>query len=374
MIKILGFEREQGACGHYRIVQPLYKMLQQEKANILTIHPGNGEDLEFVAQKIIESDIIVFQRPADDRWLNFLKVAQKNGKIIVVDYDDNPFETSPLNPSYQYYGVKEYRYRWPDGKEDMLWENGKAGFDIEANITRRDYFRAAFKRADLVTTTTPILQKELQKINKNTAVLPNVIDFDLFEKADMVKKEIRIGWQGGFSHYEDLYMIVPAIKKIVAKYPNVKFVFFGDMRFKNLFKDIPEDRIEAHHWVQRVAYNYKLALLNLDIGLCPVIDNTFNRCKSSIKYLEYSALGIPSIASNIPPYSPDIVDGETGLLVSEKGWFNAMELLIEDKKLRLKMGESAYQNAYKNHNADKEAHKWVKAYEDLLKKDVACMS
>jgi spore maturation protein CgeB len=36
----------------------------------------------------------------------------------------------------------------------------------------------------------------------------------------------------------------------------------------------------------------------LDIGICHVEDNYFNKCKSSIKYAEYSAMGIPTVASN----------------------------------------------------------------------------
>jgi len=295
-MKILGFERSVGAANHYRVVQPLYKLQQHKLADILTLHPQNAMDLEFVTQKIIETDIILFQRPQDDRWFNFLKIAQKHGKIIVADYDDHPYNVSPLNPAYRYYGTTNVQFKWPDGKVDMLWIDGENGFSIEDNITRQDYFRAAFKRSDMVSTTTPILQENFLKINKNTVVLPNLVDFDLYPQVECVKKEVRIGWQGGNSHYEDLFMVSKAIKKIIKKYKNVKFVFFGDMSIAGLFKDVPKDRIEWHNWVKYVAYPYKLATLNLDIGLCPVIDNEFNRSKSAIKYLEYSVMKIPTIA------------------------------------------------------------------------------
>ena len=84
-MRILGLERSQGACNQYRIVQPLYKLHQHQLADILTIHPDNATDMEFITEKIIEAEIILFQRPTDETWLNFIKVARKYGKLIVAE-------------------------------------------------------------------------------------------------------------------------------------------------------------------------------------------------------------------------------------------------------------------------------------------------
>ena len=369
-MRILGLERSQGACNQYRIVQPLYKLHQHKLADILTIHPDNATDMDFITEKIIEAEIILFQRPTDETWLNFIKVAREHGKFIVADYDDDPFNTSPWNPAYRFYGVKNVYHKTDMGDIIPLWEAGQEGFSIEENIKRRDCFRVSFKKCDMVSCTTPILAETFKKINPNTAVLPNLLDFDLFPQVEMVKKEIRIGWQGGSSHYEDLYMMSKAIKEILKKHDNVKFIFFGDMRFYGLFKDIPEDRIEWHSWLAFKAYPYKLACLNLDIGLCPIVDNIFNRNKSAIKYFEYSAMKLATIASNMPPYSPVIQDKRDGLLVGPDGWVEAMEMLIRDKELRNKLTKNAYDNVFENHNADTKAHLWTDAYNTLLKQDV----
>lgn len=370
-IRILGFERSTTACNHYRIVQPLYKLQEHKLADILTIHQGNAVDVEFVTEKIMEADIVLIPRPQDDRWFDFIKIAQKHGKIIVVDFDDHPFIISPFNPAYRHYGTAEFDYQWPDGVITPIWKNGEKEFFIEDNITRQDYFRAAFKRADMVSTTTSVLQNIFLKLNKNSVVLPNLVDINLFPRLECVKKEIRIGWQGGVSHYEDLYMMAPAIKKITEKYDNVKFVFFGDVRFYGIFKGIPRERIEWHPWVQYVAYPYKLVTLNLDIGLCPLVDNEFNRNKSAIKYFEYSAIKIPTIASNIPPYASVITNEKDGLLIPDDNWFDAVERLIKDKELRDNLAKNALENVYQNHNADKFAHLWLLAFDKLLKRDVA---
>jgi glycosyltransferase involved in cell wall biosynthesis len=222
----------------------------------------------------------------------------------------------------------------------------------------------------MVTTTTEYLAENLRKINKNVVVLPNLMDFNAYPQIECVKKEIRIGWQGGYSHYEDLWIIKDAIKEILRKYPQVKFVFCGDMRFYGLFRDVPIDRVECHSWVENNAYPFKLATMNLDIGLCPLVDNEFNKNKSAIKYLEYSMFKTATIASNMLPYSPVITNEKDGLLVDENGWFDAMERLILDKQKRKDLGSNAYENVYQNHNADTKAFLWADAFQKLMNKDV----
>jgi len=318
----------------------------------------------------MESDAVVFQRPASPEWLNFIKVAQKAGKVIVCDYDDDPFHVNPMNPSYKYNGIEEVAVTWEDGKIDMLWKNGEGGFDVERNIRHMDLFRASFKRADLITCTTPVLHEIFKKINPNCEILPNVIDVELYPSCEFVKKEVRILWQGGSSHYEDLYIVHKQIVNILKKYPTVKFVYFGDMRFVSLFKDAPQNQIEYHGWVSHKTYPYKLATMNCDIGLCPVADNEFNRCKSSIKWMEYSTQKMATIASDITPYNVDIEKDVTGILVNDSEWFDAMERLIADKLYREALARNAYNTVCEKYNANTKAHLWRDAYDKVLKKEL----
>jgi glycosyltransferase involved in cell wall biosynthesis len=347
------------------------KLREQKMADCLTIYERDiTYNLPMAYQRIMESDIVVFQRPASEAWLGFVKTAQKAGKIIVCDYDDDPFSTNPMNPSYKWSGTEEVMMKWEDGKTDMLWKDGENDFDIEENIRRRDLFKANFRKADLITVTTPILQSALLPINKNCVVLPNLVDFMQYPAVEFVKKGVRILWQGGQSHYEDLYMVHKAIIRILSKYPNVTFVYFGDVRFHALFKDAPQNQIEYHPWVGHKTYPYKLATLNCDIGLCPITDNQFNRRKSSIKWMEYSVMKMATIASDLPPYNVDIVSGHTGTLVRDDQWFDAIEVLINNQKHREHLARNAYQEVFENHNADTKAYLWRDAYEKILKQEL----
>ncbi len=374
-MRVMGIERDDGATNNYRIMQPLYKLMEHGMANVCSAREGIELNQDHALAKALESDIIVFHRPQSENWFKFIKVCNKYGKTVVADYDDDPFNTSPLNPFYQWIGTEEVIFTWPDGRQEMLWskdptEHGGRYIDIEENIRRRDLFRASFKNADLVSCTTDILADKLRTINPNVAVLPNLIDFNQYPKVEMVKKNIRIGWQGGVSHYEDLFMIRDAVGEILKKYPNVTFVYWGDMKLYGLFRNFPIDRVEAHTWSDYLVYPYKLACLNLDIGLCPVVENEFNRNKSAIKYFEYSVSNIASIASDWEPYSPCITHNKDGLLAKPDQWFSAMEELILDKNKRDMLSKNAYENIYENFNADKQAYKWQEAYEKVLKKEL----
>lgn len=374
-MRILGVERDSTACNFYRIICPLYKLLEHGMANILTLPEGPELGTDFATQKVIESDIILVHRPASEDWFKFIKVCREFGKIIVVDYDDDPFNCSPMNPYYQFIGTEEVEFVWPNGKKEMLWsknpnEHGGRYINIEQNIRRRDLFRACFRSADMVSVTTEVLRDKLSKINPNTVVLPNLIDFEQYPEVTHVKKEIRIGWQGGASHYEDLYMVHDAVKKILKKHNNVKFIFWGDTRMYGLFRDCPIDRIECHPWVKQIVYPYKLACLNLDIGLAPIIDNESNRNKSAIKWMEYGVVKAATIASNIPPYSVVMEHGKTGMLVGPDGWFDAMDELVMDANKRTALAEAAHAEVHQNHNSNNFPHLWLNAYQSLLNKEL----
>lgn len=375
-MRILAIERDNRACNHYRILQPILKLQQHELADCVLIEYGSQLDTDENLDKILTADVVLLPRPSSEEWVNFVKAVRKAGKLLVCDYDDNPFDCSPWNPYYRWIGVEEYKYRWPDGKEEFVWKDGMVGpdgsewFSIERNINRRDMCRIAFGKADLVTSTTPILADEFKKVNKNSIVLPNLINFDDFGPVETVKKKTRIGWQGGVSHYEDLFIIKKPLENVIKSHrKEAEFTYFGDSRLLGPLKSIPG--VTWENWVEHNAYPFKLAVLDFDIGLCPLQDNKFNACKSALKWMEYSAMNTPVIASNVSPYKEVITDGVDGLLVpnEDSAWEEAILRLLKDKDLRKKLVKNAYENVRENHNADTKAHLWVDAYSEALKRE-----
>lgn len=106
--------------------------------------------------------------------------------------------------------------------------------------------------------------------------------------------------------------------------------------------------------------------IDFDIGLAPLEDTIFTRSKSYIKALEYSALGIPVIASDVGPYREFVDDGVTGFLVRrESEWIDRIRLLVEDADLRERMGAAAREKARK-HTIQAGWGQWEQVFRSVL--------
>ena len=80
-------------------------------------------------------------------------------------------------------------------------------------------------------------------------------------------------------------------------------------------------------WVNRVAptvhggasypgfVNWATQRRGWDIGIAPLVDSPFNRSKSAIKAMDYAALGLPVLASDMPVFRGSLADGPGGMLV-----------------------------------------------------------
>jgi glycosyltransferase involved in cell wall biosynthesis len=94
---------------------------------------------------------------------------------------------------------------------------------------------------------------------------------------------------------------------------------------------------EIHHFPGAPLNEYPqvIASRGWNIALAPVINNGFGNCKSDIKIKEYSAAGIPIVASRVVPYKEasklgaDIVFADT-----YEEWYSAIKDLVKKPKLR----------------------------------------
>jgi glycosyltransferase involved in cell wall biosynthesis len=151
------------------------------------------------------------------------------------------------------------------------------------------------------------------------------------------------------------------------RFPNLYFVI-GGQSFPGIVKDLPQERFIYSPWVKADGHGYRMATLNADIAIAPLTDTVFNHNKSCVKFYEYAALGIPTVASDVAPYSDEMKDGVTGLLFKTPDQFiSIISSLIEDPQKRKKIGEAGYTWAKKNRDIDVIAKDWVSAMEEISK-------
>jgi hypothetical protein len=82
---------------------------------------------------------------------------------------------------------------------------------------------------------------------------------------------------------------------------------------------------------------------HFDIGIAPLADTAFNRCKSSIKTLDYAAMGLPVLASDREAYRGSPADSVGGTLLPDDpdAWFVALSRLARDGPLRQRLSDGA---------------------------------
>ena len=360
-------------CAWWRFRLPFAK-LQKLGCGMEIIVADNAEKHVSMAQIqrfTDEADIVAMQAPGNMDGLMLIQMYRSTGKRVVVDYDDYSFDLSPGNPRYAELGIKECEVLGANGEVAFKWRDGENGFNLRANVAKYEMFLRCVKEADLVTVTTDYLAEKFRRQARAVAICPNSIDFDLWKpikRPPSLDGQVRVGWFGGDSHLEDLAVFKTLLPRLCRKYPQVKIVISSSPvpQWKTIFSEVPNGQLEWHNWAELKHYTLLLASRQWDVGLIPLAENEFSRCKSNIKVLELAALRVPVVAQAMIPYSNYVRHGETGFLArSEEEWFEHACGLIESRGLRESVGEAAYADAFADYNLDSNCRMWEKAYTDL---------
>lgn len=305
---------------------------------------------------------------------------------IILDTDDDVFNAMPFHRStFRYYGTRDIEGNplepgdaiiekgEDEGKETVqfIWEDGKDGLDLQANINRLAQWRTNLAIAALVTVSTPEMERVVHREvpNANTFVLPNCINFDDYPELRPFEEDgkVRILWQGGSGHEECLRSVLPALKAIHDKYDHVEFLFWGGVPDDVLYA-VDSDRWRALPWCSYFEYKLRLNSIGHDINICPLFEHPFNKARSAIKWYESSACSKPAatLAKNFAAFGDEIEDGVTGLLYNTPEEFEAqLERLINDAELRKSLGAAAKAWVKENRDPAKWAHKLADKLEEL---------
>lgn len=282
-------------------------------------------------------DVIVIQR-LNPYITQVLKRAKKLGIKVIYETDDDFLDLSSDNPSYNY---------------------------IMGN---KDNIQKVIENADVITTSTPELADRLKKAGrKNVEIIKNyhtnnIVSFKPFKQRETIK----IGYFGTFTHSDDLEMIHNVILRVkdILSDRDIEFEIVGISNNESewyLTKQLPYYPMSAStftKWLHRE--------VDWDIGIAPLTNTNFNKCKSELKYIEYTALGIPTVASNLNSYSEAITDGVDGFLANtEDEWVNKLLQLIQNPELRKNIVKNARENILENYSLNERVKQWDKIFKSL---------
>lgn len=283
-------------CSYYRCVLPHHALAATgHQARVSTDLPVDGGDWDvIIGQRVV--------RPDSSRVWRSL-----TGRRLVYEVDDDLWSIPPVNPAHAFY-----------------------------DSARLELAAANIAAADAVTTTTEPLAEVLSRWNPRVTVIPNFIDAALLQVQRPARRQVTIGWAGSHSHRDDMRAAAKPLRRLFRSRRTVGLHMIGaDLR---RMVGCPDGR--HTRWARPVQSYYQL--IDFDIGIAPLQHNRFNESKSPIKALEYAALGIPVIASNVGPYRSFVQHGITGFLCdTERDWDEALRALTGDRELRERMGAAA---------------------------------
>ena len=303
------------ACAWLRLLGPAAAL--KGRVDIRWAARSDGASYAISAEAMQGADAVVFQRyfPMRETW-PLVERALASGLPVIYETDDNFLAVPEDHPMRQ---------------------------RLEPVVP---FAAELLARADCVTVSTPEHKRALAGRARRVEVLPNLVDERLWGQTARQEGEapggagsggpVRIVFAGTPSRSGDLAFLAPVLAGIRERFGRgVAFTFLG-CALPGL------DAREITFQEDYAGYARALAALRPDIGLAPLADSPFNRCKSAVKWLEYSALGAAGVYADLPPYAW-VRHGETGLKAGpDPGlWYDALKRLIRDTTLRDRLGRQA---------------------------------
>jgi hypothetical protein len=291
-------------CGYIRLLQPLH-------------HPAiaRGFDVRVTSAETMlrqDAEIIVTQRFAmrDMREADRLAAhARAIGATLVFDLDDDLLAIPRNHP------------------------------DARVLRPRAAVVRRMLDLADVVWLSTPGLAERLGSIRPDAMVMENGLDERIWTPPALPPHDqpVRILCMGTTTHDSDFALIEPALVRIKAEYRERVVIDIIGMTARS---DVPAglNRIGPPVTARRSYPGFVHWLASAEpqwhIGLAPLLDTPFNRCKSPIKAMDYAAMGLTVLASDTPVYQGSLADGPAGQLVANTpaAWYAALNWRLRDRE------------------------------------------
>lgn len=252
-------------------------------------------------------DVIVMQRVMFD-IADKMKKARANGQILINDIDD------------YYWGLHPANYAW------------KASHPKFNSVENRNHYRAIISNSSGLIISTKFLATSVQPMVKSpVAIIGNYIDPDRFTpRIHTDTPKPCVGWVGSTSHRSGDLELLRSVLPMLVRNDEITVHHSGHLNGARTFAEAVNLPVEAVTTLPMAGPDKYPTLMTFDIGVVPLNVIPFNRAKSNIKGLEYTAAGIPFVASEIDEYS--ILSNEYGIgrtVKKPNQWIAALRQLCD---------------------------------------------
>jgi hypothetical protein len=300
--RCLNYYADYSGCGFWRLIWPEHLLNAHNK---MVVHGSTVMCFDPNYYRGVKT--IRIQRQATTQQLKFVQflkeLSSKIGFRLIYEIDDLVFSED----------IPEYNKFKP------------AFTDPEIRRTAQ----TIMELCDEITVTCNFMKEYYQNKtkNKNVTVIPNYPpkwwmghfynEKRISDNYDKYKSKPRILYAGSGAHFDvdnrvnqndDFRHVLDAIVKTKDKF---QWIFLGAFPLP-LRPYVMNGTFEFHPWANLYNYPEKIYNLNTNMLVAPLQDNTFNRAKSDLKYIEASCYGLPIACQDIVTYEDAPIKFKTG--------------------------------------------------------------
>ena len=283
MIKLLAVTpMEFDGTSYYR-AHGVFPNLVKKMGNQLQITKYKGDFGQgYNWSDLINFDILFLQRPSLDasKRMRLTQYCKDIGMKVWIDFDDNLFSLPREN--------RMFEDVTPQIKKDMI---------------------ALLKLADVVTVSTKALKEFFATIGVVAEVVPNALNEDVTPMAESYNGPLpentyishsnelkeQILWRGSETHQGDIYYHINQIFHAIDNRPNSHWHWMGYDPWY-ITNGTEANKYTTHKSEDIMVYFKNLKKLRPNLVHFPLMDNSLNRCKSNIAWIEATSVGSTIIA------------------------------------------------------------------------------
>jgi glycosyltransferase involved in cell wall biosynthesis len=179
-------------------------------------------------------------------------------------------------------------------------------------------------------------------------VVPTSIDVAAYQaRARRTNGRVVVGWTGSATSLTHLERAAPLLRRLLAARP-------VEIRVLSTRPpDLPDVPVVFRHWTPESEVEEIRAF---DVGIKPMPDDEWARGKCPMKELQYLALGIPAVCSDVGGTREAVRHGDNGYLVSaEDEWMEALLRLVDDQALRARLGDAGRRTVLERYASSRSA-------------------
>lgn len=258
---------------YYRMRWPARDLAAQTGWRVVNLDARASDRHEWMRH----ADVAVLYQSNDPSLLPLIEERRTRGLKTIVEYNDN------------FYAPPEWSPVAAEWSSPLLWQTYERFMEL----------------ADALVVTGPGLEELFGRVVQGRVpllALPNHLPFAPRPLAELSKEKpshLTAGWGGSFGHLADLLGTLPMLRELLAELPELELMLMGNEALPEL-TNLPKSRCAFTPWGPMEKYFEFLRPLKL--GLIPLLDTPYNRCRSDVKALEMAAHGVVPILPDAVPY------------------------------------------------------------------------